>query len=209
MTRRLLTPTGPIDVTDADPRLVDIIASLATKLADEKKLRRRAASDARKYEIQLNAARADLDALRAEVEGTDAGQLKKDLRAETKRADRLERKVAASAEERRERTVERKKLTDRLRELQKSNDNYRQRLETMKVDLERARSTTTIRQGGPSALSDLQIATVLLSDLHDRLTSQARRTSSSAVGSALRLAAREVARTKHELADRGGNEVAA
>ena len=201
MSRRLLTPTGQIDITDADPQLVNIIASLSTELANEKAHRRRTASDARKYERRLTATQADLDALREEVDGSDVGELKKQLRAETRRANRLAKKVDALTTDRRERTAERKNLMDRITDLQKSNDKYRQRLDGMKVDLERARQgahSATSR----SAMTDLQIATVMLNDLNDRLATQARQTTSAAAATGLRLAAREVVRIRQQLSER-------
>ena len=207
MTRILKTPAGTVDLTDpgtAQPTLLSIISKLSTQLAAARQQRQSHAQESGRQRRRADALEARVE----ELEQGELGQVRADLRAERAKTRRLTTRVDTLLSERRERTADRKKLQERNRDLQKSNDSYRRRLESMKVDLERARNAAPVSGQGP-ALSDLDIAATMLDDLRDRLAGEARRTSSTAAATALRIAAREVARTKHQLADRAGSEVAA
>lgn len=155
MSTQLVTPAGTIDLTDteaAQPKLLGIITTLSAQLA---------------------AAQADLQ----DAAGT--AELEKLLRIQEDRAGRLAQRVDALAADKSDRAAERKNLRGRVLDLQKSNDKYRDRIDGMKAELARARGGERPRMSG-IGVSDLQIASVMLSDLHDRLTSEARRTPSPA-----------------------------
>lgn len=99
-------------------------------------------------------------------------------------------------------------LRSENKRLSADNARYREQIVALRIDLARATESGEGRLSGP-ALSDLQIAATLLGELHDRLVGESRRTASWAASTALRLAAREVSRTRGRLSQRGHLEVAA
>lgn len=97
--------------------------------------------------------------------------------------------------------IERKNLQERVRRLSLANERHRQQVGSLRVDLTRARQDLVKWPGGP--ISDLEIATVMLEELRDRLVTESGRTASRGAAVGLRLAAREVSRTRDRVAERG------
>ena len=100
-----------------------------------------------------------------------------------------------------------KYLRDENRRMAADNARYREQIVALRIDLARATESGEGRLSGP-ALSDLQIAATHLGELHDRLIGESRRTASRAAAVALRLAAREVSKIRHQLSQRGHLAVA-
>ena len=91
-----------------------------------------------------------------------------------------------------------KNLRSENKRMSADNDRLREQIVALRVDLARATRTVGGRLNGP-ALSDMQIATAHLGELHDRLIGESRRTTSRAAAIALRLAAREVLKIRERL----------
>lgn len=100
-----------------------------------------------------------------------------------------------------------KYLRSENKRLSADNARYREQIVALKIDLPRAIKPGEGRISGP-ALSDMEIASTHLGELHDRLIGESRRTASRAAAVALRLAAREVSKIRHRLSQRGHLAVA-
>lgn len=200
MARLLKTPAGTVDLDDpatAQPRLLAIIERLSGQLADARQQRQAHAQESGRHRRRADQLQARLD----EIEQSDVAELRKELRAQKRIAERRTKRVEQLLAERRETVAEHKKATDRVHDLTQLVDKYRTQITALKVDLARARGLTPGRNAG-AVLTDMQIATTLLDELRDRLAGEARRTSSKAASTALRIAAREVTRTRQQVAAR-------
>ena len=94
-----------------------------------------------------------------------------------------------------------KYLRDENRRMAADNARYREQIVALKIDLTRAIKPSKGRISGP-VLSDMEIASTHLGELHDRLIGEARRTTSRAAATGLRLAAREVSKIRDRLSER-------
>ena len=113
-------------------------------------------------------------------------------------SDRLDQIKARHAEM----TETVKNLRSENKRMSADNARLREQIVTLRIDLARTAESRGGRLNG-TALSDMQIASTLLGELHDRLVGESRRTASRAASAALLLAAREVSRTRHRLSQRG------
>lgn len=96
--------------------------------------------------------------------------------------------------------AERNRLRGNNYKLATANESHRQKIGILRVDVTRAREDRAKWPGGP--ISDLEVASMLLGELRDRLVTEAARTSSSGAAVGLRLAAREVSRMSQRIAAR-------
>lgn len=208
MSRLLKTPAGTVDLDDpatAQPRLLAIIERLSGQLADARQQRQAHAQESGRHRRRADQLQARLD----EIEQSDVAELRKELRAQKRIAERRTKRVQQVLAERKEIAARSHRATQRAAELTDKTNKYREQITALRVDLARARGLTPGRNAG-AVLTDMQIATTLLDELRDRLAGEARRTSSKAASTALRIAAREVTRTRQQVAARAHtDEVAA
>lgn len=206
MALELKTPQGTVDLSDpaaAQPELIAVIERLSTQLADARRQRQVHAQESGRHRRRAEALAADGgDATHGQV-----NELRVELRAEKRKAARRDARIAKLVAEKQDLAAAPKKLKGEVSRLTSENRRYRNQIAALKSDLNRARRKPG-QYPGP-ALTDMQIAFTHLSELHDRLIGEARKTSSRAAAAALRLAAREVTRIRQQMAQRSHLEDAA
>lgn len=94
-----------------------------------------------------------------------------------------------------------KYLRSENKRLSADNGRYREQIVALRIDLARATESGEGRLSGP-ALSDMEIASTHLGELHDRLIGESRRTNSRVAATVLRLTAREVSKIRDRLSQR-------